>query len=151
MTNLPDSRTDTERAFWRASRAAMSPGAERPEACCAARSSMSAAIASKSMPALDNSVCRARLCEASINGNVPRHRLIPKAASFRKPLPLPVGEQLQHGRGSFLDRSPCHVELCPIEFRAQSPRECDLIRDGLALDVGVVMRIAPAQPTVRAN
>src|SRR6266849_4449449 len=140
ITKLPGRRIDTESAFSRARSAAMSPGAERLEACCTARSSISAAIASKLKPALASSVCRARLCEASINGYFPRQRLIPKAASFQKPLPLPVGKQLQHGGGRFLDRSPRHVELHPIEFCAQSPRERDFIGDGLAVDIIVVAR-----------
>src|SRR5438309_10706 len=111
----------------------MSPGAERLEACCTARSSISAATASNSMPALASSACRARLCEASINGYFPRQRLIAKAASFQEPLPLPVGKQLQHRGGRFLDRSPCHVALHPIEPCAESPRERDRwlpVRDG---------------------
>src|ERR1700694_205845 len=138
MTNLPGWRADTGRAFSRARRAAMSPGAERLEACCTARSSISVATASKAIPALASIVCRARLCEARINGYFARHRLIAKAVLFRKPLPLPVGEQLQHRRGGFLDRSPRHVELNPIEFCAQSPRERDFIRNSLAIDIIVI-------------
>src|SRR5213592_2580961 len=137
-TKLPGRRVDTESAFSRARSTAMSPGAERLEACCTARSSISAATASNSMPALASSACRARLCEASINGYFPRQRLIPKAASFQKALPLPVGKQLQHRGGRFLNRSPRHVELYPIEFCAQSPRERDFVGDGLAIDIIVV-------------
>jgi len=64
----------------------------------------------------------------------PRQRLIAKAASFeaasfQDPLPLPVGKQLQHRGGRFLDRSPRHVELYPIESCAQSPRKRDFIGD----------------------
>src|SRR5260370_6737911 len=51
----------------------------------------------------------------------------PKLISFRQPLALPVGEQFQDGGGGLLDRSPRHVELRPIESRAQSPRERDFI------------------------
>src|SRR5260370_962060 len=138
MTNLPGWCIDTESAFSRASRAAMSPGAERLEACCTARSLISAATASKAMPALASRICRARLCEASINGYFPRHRLIANAVSFEKPLPLPVGKQLQHRGRRFLDRSPRHVELHPIEFCAQSPRERHFIRDRLAIDIIII-------------
>src|SRR5713101_6381817 len=138
MTNLPGWRDDTESAFSRARSAAMSPGAERPEVCCTARSSISAATASKLKPALASSVCRARLCEARINGYFPRQTLISQAGSFHEPLPLPVGKQLQHGGGSFLDRSPGHVELYPIESGAQSPRKCDFICDRLTIDIIVV-------------
>src|SRR5260370_16024143 len=141
MTNLPGWRIDTESAFSRARRVAISPGAERLEVCCTARSSISAGTASKSMPALASSICRARLCEASTNGYFPRHRLIPKTVSFRKPLTLPVGEQFKHGGGRLLDRSSRHVELCPIEFCAQSPRERDFIRDCLAIDIIIVSGI----------
>ena len=59
-------------------------------------------------------------------------------ASFRKPLPLPVGEQFQHRRGGFLDRSPRDVEQRPIELGAQPPRKRDFIGDRLAIDIGVV-------------
>src|SRR6202022_734413 len=138
MTYWPGCRMDTRRAFSRARSAAMSSGAERPEACWMARSSISAGTASKSMPALASSACRARLCEARISGNFPRQRLIWKAASFRKPLPLSVGEQFQHGGGGLLDRSPGHVKLRPIEFGAQSPGERDFIGNDLAIDVVVV-------------
>src|ERR1035438_8292148 len=113
----------------------MSPGAIRREACCTARSSMSAGTASKAMPALVSSVCRARLFDAKINGNSPRQSLMLKAGSFPQPLPLPVGEQLQDGGRGLLDRSPRHVELRPIELGAQSPRERDFIGDRLAVDI----------------
>jgi hypothetical protein len=76
MTYLPGCRDDTESAFSRARRAAMSPGAKTPEACCTARSSRPAAAASKSMPALASSPCRVR--------------------------PLPVGEQFHDGGGGLL-------------------------------------------------
>src|SRR6266436_1655370 len=120
---LPGRRIDTESAFSRARSAAMSPGAERLEACCTARSSISAATASNSMPALASNACRARLCEASISGYFPRQRLIAKAASFQQPLPLPIGKQLQHGGCGFLD---------------QSPRERDFIGDGLPIDIVII-------------
>ena len=72
---------DTNRAFSRASMAAISPGAVRPEDCCMARSSISAGIISKSSPASASSVFLARLCDARINFDVPRHSVIPEAAA----------------------------------------------------------------------
>src|ERR1700688_2353445 len=115
----------------------MSPGAIRREACCTARSSMSAGTASKPLPASASSVCRARLCEARISGNCPRQRLMLKAVSFGQPLPLPVGEQLEDGGRGFFDRAPRHVKLRPIEPGAQSPRKRDLIGNRLAIDIFV--------------
>src|SRR5450631_2109925 len=108
-----------------------------------ARSSISAAIASKERPALASSICRVRLCEANINGFDPRQSVIGKS-SFRKPLPLAVGVELQDRGGGFLDRSPCHVELCPIEFRAEPPRIGNLV--GHRLTVDVVFAVAWTRP-----
>jgi hypothetical protein len=85
---------------------------------------------SKLIPALASSACRVPLCEASINGYVPRQSV--------KPLPLPVGEQFQYRGSGFLDRSPRDVEQRPIELGAQSTRIGDLIGYGLAIDIGVV-------------
>jgi hypothetical protein len=83
---------DTQSAFSRASRP-RSRRAPKAGILLHARSSISAGMASKEMPALASSICRARLCEARINGSFPRQMVI--RPSFRKPLPLPVGKQLQ--------------------------------------------------------
>src|SRR5206468_10446743 len=127
----------TKHAFSRASRPAISPGAARPEFFCNARSSISAGIASKEMPALASSICRARLCDARISGSFPRQMVIAKT-SFREPLPLPIGEQFQHGRGGFLDRAARHVELRPTEFGTQFPGVSDFIGHSLTIDVIIV-------------
>src|SRR5882672_6290853 len=94
---------------------------------------MSAVMASQPRPALASSICRARLCEASIRGFDPRQIVI--GTSFREPLPLAVGVEFQDRGGGFLDRSPRHVKLRPIEFRTEPPRIGDLIGHSLAIDV----------------
>src|SRR6266566_9273736 len=109
-----------------------------------ARSSISAAMASKLRPALASSVCRARLCEASINGFDPRHGVIGKS-SFGQPLPLAVGVEFQDRGGGFLDRSPRHVELRPIEFRAEPTRIRDFISHRLAIYI-VFAAVARTRP-----
>src|ERR1700719_972088 len=95
---------------------------------------MSAGIASNAMPALASSIFRARLCEARINGSVPRQSVMADT-SLRLPLPLPVAIKLQDGGGGFLDRSSCHVELRPVEFGAQPPREGNFVGHGLTIDI----------------
>jgi hypothetical protein len=45
---------------------------------------------------------------------IPKTVSFPKTASFREPLPLPVGEQFQYRGGGLFDRSSRDVELRPI-------------------------------------
>src|SRR4030095_1537694 len=97
----------------------------------------SAGMASKAMPALPSSICRARLCEARISGCFPRQMLI-AAASFRQPLSLASAEQFQTGRRGSLDRASCHVKLRPAESGAQSPRIGDFIGHLLAINIVVI-------------
>ncbi len=59
-------------------------------------------------------------------------------ASFRKPLPLPIGEQFHDGRRGFLDRAARHVELRPAEFGAQLPRIGHFVGHRLPIDVIVI-------------
>jgi len=59
----------------------MSAGAERPEACWMARSSISAGTVSKVRPASASSICRARLCDANINESFPHHSVILQAVA----------------------------------------------------------------------
>src|SRR5882757_10926031 len=115
MTTRPGLFEDTISAFSRASSAAISLGTERPEPCCTARSSISAGTASKAMPAFTSSVCRARLCEARINGVFPR-QMVMTGKSFQRPVPLPVGVKFHDGRGGLLDRAPGYVEQRPVEL-----------------------------------
>src|SRR3954453_12743946 len=125
---------DTDRAFSRASSAAISLGAESPEPCCTARSSISAGTTSNAMPALASSVCRAALCEARINGSFPR-QMVMTGKSFQRPIPLPIGVKFHDGRGGLLDRAPRHIEQRPVEFYAQAARERDFIRHRLTVDI----------------
>src|SRR5207253_884693 len=133
----------------RASSFAISPGAVSPESFCTARSSMPAGTASNGMPAFLSSICRAWLCEARINGSFSSQMLM-APASFRKPLPLPVGEQFQNRGCGFLDRPPRHVELHPAEFGAQTPCIGNFIGDGLAIDIIVIagLRAHAQQPVL---
>src|SRR5580693_1562137 len=103
---------------------------------------MSAGIASNTMPALASSICRARLCEASINGCCPRQSVMADR-SLRLPLPLPVAVKLQDGSGSFLDRSSSHIELRPIEFRTQLSRERNFVGHGLTVNIVLVAWTCP--------
>src|SRR4051794_1891496 len=102
-----------------------------------ARSSISAGIASKRMPALPNSICRARLCDARINGSFPRQRVMVQP-SLRKPVTLAICIEFQHSGSGFLDRAPRHIQLGPVEFSAKPFCERDLVGYGLAIDVIVV-------------
>src|SRR2546427_5541164 len=143
----PGNLAETNSAFSRASSKAMLSGAVRPELPCTARSSISAGTASKAMPALASSVCRARLCEARISGCLPR-QMVMTGKSFGRPVALPVGIKLHHGRGGFLNRTPRHVQQRPVEFGAQAPCERDLVGYRLLVDIGVVVVVAHAQQPV---
>src|SRR5947207_1094022 len=104
-----------------------------------ARSSMSAGTASNARPALPSSICRARLCDARISGSLPRQIVMPKD-SFGMPRLLPVGIKLHDGGRGFLDRAPGHIELRPVEFRAQPPRIGDFVGHRLAVDIVLIRR-----------
>src|SRR5262245_16465019 len=128
---------ETNSAFSCANNAATSPGLSKPDFCWIARSSISAGTASKATPALASSVCRARLCEARISGSFSRHMVI-VSASFRKPLPLAVGEKFQHGGRGLLDRAPRHVKLRPTEPSAELPGVGDFVGHRLAVDILII-------------
>src|SRR5690349_15049960 len=126
----------------------MSPGAESFEICWMPRSSISAGMVSKARPALVSSICRVRLCDASTSGLFPCQIVMFQVSCFkchgsgfiREPRALPVGVKLQDRSRRFLDRPPRHVELRPVEFRAQLFCKSDFVGNRLAIDVIFVAR-----------
>ena len=73
---------------------------------------------------VDAGIGQQRLPRAALRGQDQRIFSAPELMrkSFRKPLPLPVGEQFHDRRGGFLDRAPRDVEQRPVELGAQPPR-----------------------------
>ena len=131
-------RMTPQRAFSRASSAAISPGAERPE-CLLHRALVDIG---RNRLEVDAGIGQQRLPRAALRGQDQRMFSAPRA-SFRKPLPLPVGKQFHDRRRGFLDRAPRDIEQRPIEFGAQLSRKRDFIGHGLAIDIGVVVRGRP--------
>ena len=102
------------------------------------RSSISAGTISTGMPADSNIRRRLALFEASTNGSGKSH-----SDMSGDDQPAPFGEERHDGGGRLLDRAARDVDDRPIMPDAQPTRECDLLGDGLAVHIGIVLPMRP--------
>src|SRR5215211_6988453 len=108
-------------------------------AASTARSSTPGASVSAGKPAASRSIRRVMLVEARSSGLSPRQSEGGTGILLGDEFQTVVAIEIEDGGGRLFDRSARYIDQRPAAARTQAARECDLLGDGVAIDVSRIV------------